>query len=718
MYLQKGTMLVCCCVLILGTTLLLSWEASGEKFTLRTPIRINGNSGFTVSNGVIAGNGSQTNPYIIEGWEINGSGYGFGIYIGNTTDYFIIRNCYLHHASGNPGEFTKNSGIFLYNAINGKIENATISSNGIGIYAVFSSGCTIISNAVSQCTETGLQIYLSDTISITNNNIANSPYGILLDSTIECTLAYNTFNNNGVIIKGESLDYWNSHTISTTNTVNGKTLYYYKNTNTVTVPSAGQIILANCTGFLIKNQIISSTSTALLAGFTTNTKIENCNFSNNYLCGIEFYACNGNTINTTTASQNGILGFSFTNSNWNMLNTVTAEANSETGIFLTNSNNNTLVGVKATSNLKDGINLIQSQNNYILNTQASQNGNDGIICAYSHKNTISGCIGNGNARYGIALINSDENRVAGCNASNNFAGIRLYSANFNKISSNIAMNCNAGINLNYSCDTNQISSNNLTNNNFGIFLLYSNGNNISSNFLSKNNIGIQVQSSNTNIISANEFLTNSIFGVHITSNSVNNRIYTNNFISNGNIGNQSADNGTANYWNASTAGNFWDDWTSPDTNQDGIVDLPYIINGSAGAKDYYPLARRASSIQVLHTPPGTAYLNQPIPIVTEIKSIYNITEVKLYYRSVGSSTWYALSMTLISGNATEGIYQAIIPSQSLSGTLDYYITATDERTNSAQTPMYSIQVTSPTPEITSILILLLCTLLLPVYRKS
>ncbi|MCX8173110.1 MAG: right-handed parallel beta-helix repeat-containing protein [Thermoplasmata archaeon] len=718
MHLQKGIMLVCCSVLVLGTIFFVSSNAAAEKFTLRPPIRINGDSGFVASNGVVAGNGSAANPYIIDGWEINGSGYGFGIYIGNTTDYFIVRNCYIHHAGGNSGEFTKNAGIYLYNVINGKIETNTVSSNGIGIYAVFSSGNAITGNTISQSTDAGVQLYLSDAFTVSNNSIVNNPYGLLLDSSIGCTLAGNTFSNDGVAIRGESIDYWNTHTIPTTNSVNGKSLYYFTNTNGITVPSAGQIILANCTGFSVKNLVITGTSTALVAGFTTSTKIENCNFSNNRFYGIELYACNANTINATNTSQNGISGVALTNSNWNRFNTVTAVSNQGTGILLMNSNNNTLSGIKASSNQNAGINLVQSYDNYILNSQVNQNGEDGIQCVYSHRNTISGCTANGNARYGIGLTNSDENSVAGCNASDCAAGIRLYRGNSNRISGNTAMNCNAGINLNYSCDTNQITGNNLINNNYGVFLLYSNSNNISSNTLSNNNIGVHVQSSSTNLITTNEFLANGVFGVNITTGSTSNRIHTNNFISNGLPSKQSADNGTSNYWNTSIAGNFWNDWTSPDANHDGIVDNPYTVNGTAGAKDFYPLVAKAPAIRITHAPVGIAYINQPIPVVAEIKSIYNISEAKVYYRPVGSSTWYALTMTRISGNATDGVYQATIPSQSITGTLDYYMTAIDEKNSIAQTPVYSVQVTSPVHEIASILIVLVCTFLILLPRKS
>ncbi|MEM1705016.1 MAG: hypothetical protein QW623_04640 [Candidatus Hadarchaeales archaeon] len=58
---------------------------------LHAPIYIVGNENFTPTNGVRGGSGTETDPYIIENWEINASTAG-GIYIKNTAAYFVIRN--------------------------------------------------------------------------------------------------------------------------------------------------------------------------------------------------------------------------------------------------------------------------------------------------------------------------------------------------------------------------------------------------------------------------------------------------------------------------------------------------------------------------------------------------------------------------------------------------------------------------------------------------
>jgi hypothetical protein len=68
-----------------------------------------------------------------------------------------------------------------------------------------------------------------------------------------------------------------------------------------------------------------------------------------------------------------------------------------------------------------------------------------------------------------------------------------------------------------------------------------------------------------------------------------NYIHHNNFINNNAGGVQAYDDTGTNYWNTSSEGNYWSDWTSPDNNNDGIVDYPYQIDGGAGVKDNYPL---------------------------------------------------------------------------------------------------------------------------------
>ncbi|MEM4293901.1 MAG: right-handed parallel beta-helix repeat-containing protein, partial [Thermoplasmata archaeon] len=89
------------------------------------PIVIEKNSDFTYENGVIGGNGTREDPYIICSWEINGeNGYGC-IIINNTSAYLIIMHCKLHDAI---------SGIFISNASHINIKSNIISGSMYGTY--------------------------------------------------------------------------------------------------------------------------------------------------------------------------------------------------------------------------------------------------------------------------------------------------------------------------------------------------------------------------------------------------------------------------------------------------------------------------------------------------------------------------------------------------------------------------------------------------------
>jgi parallel beta-helix repeat protein len=113
-----------------------------------SPIRIDSNTEFDAAHGVTGGNGTVWAPWIIENYEINGTGYGYCIYIGNTTDYFVVSGCYLHHASGVGSDpYYPDSGFTLYLGENGTIIDNVLSSNDWnGLYLYGSSNNKISGN--------------------------------------------------------------------------------------------------------------------------------------------------------------------------------------------------------------------------------------------------------------------------------------------------------------------------------------------------------------------------------------------------------------------------------------------------------------------------------------------------------------------------------------------------------------------------------------------
>jgi parallel beta-helix repeat protein len=246
----------------------------------------------------------------------------------------------------------------------------------------------------------------------------------------------------------------------------------------------------------------------------------------------------------------------------------------------------------------------------------------------------------GNNWDGVRLTSCSNGIIVNNLIKENHEGIRLDSSSSNTLSNNSCLsNVINGICLNHS-SSNTLSYNILStawmepSPDRGIYLLSdSNYNTLSNNNCSSNDYyGIYVYSSSSNTLSWNQLRDNVREGVRIDSGS-GNTICNNTFIGNRGAGSvydvnhiQARDNGTNNWWNASGTphgyGNNWSDWRAPDVNWDGIVDNPYNISGTAGAKDYYPL-----------TIPGT-----PIPEFSEIiVPMVGLMLIALVFRRVRKS---------------------------------------------------------------------------------
>jgi len=119
---------------------------------------------------------------------------------------------------------------------------------------------------------------------------------------------------------------------------------------------------------------------------------------------------------------------------------------------------------------------------------------------------------------------------------------------------------------------------------------------ISNNEISANN-GIYISNSNNNVIFNNSIYNCSSSGINISQDCRDNRIYHNNFINNF----QSAyDKGNNTWFNIDLEqGNYWDNYTGKDTNNDGVGDTHIDINGGEN-RDEYPLVNPYSGKVVLN----------------------------------------------------------------------------------------------------------------------
>ena len=231
------------------------------------------------------------------------------------------------------------------------------------------------------------------------------------------------------------------------------------------------------------------------------------------------------------------------------------------------------------------IGLYNSQGNYIGNNSVIGPGS-GIVLVGSTENILS----NNLAETGInpegigILLNSSANNTLDNNiARSGLVGIYLDTSQGNNLTNNIASSNAGGIGIGLNSSTGNILMNNLAKaNKLGVVLDASDRNTIADNLISKNDIGIFGDGAGSNILLNNSLYLNGI-GVGLSGSSSGNTIYKNKFI---NIIN-AVDEGM-NFWNSSSEGNAWNNYTGTDNDGNGMGDTPYFVNQTTGSADYLP----------------------------------------------------------------------------------------------------------------------------------
>jgi parallel beta-helix repeat protein len=530
-------------------------------------LRINNNSEFADTAAFFgwAGDGSTSNPYIIEGLTIDAGGLGYGIYIGNTTSHFIIRNCSIENSTGNSDQYFRNSGIYLFNATNGTIDNNDIKScYGNGINIEYSYDIIVTNNTVRYNNRSGIYTGYYGNITISDNICTfNNWSGVWLWSTSDSFITNNTCLNNS---DGITLEWANNNSvidnICSNNTEDG--IY----------------VLSSEYNTMLNNTCVNNEDGFYLDQ-SNNITLSGNDCNNNSDDGIIVIRSEYITLynNTCVDNEDGLYISASENTT---LDSNICINNSDDGITLSNNADyNTVTNNTSIYNM-DGIGLNNAHNNTISNNICDNNG-DGIDMDLSNNNTLFNNTCNYNTGDGFDINQSSNNTFEGNDCNNN---------------------TDNGIELSYSSNNNTIRNNNVTGNSHeGIFLDWGNsGGLIENNTISengKNGINLTDDSDNFVII-YNIIANNSEYGIQIFDNDCENSIiHHNGFYNNNGSGVQAYDNGS-NAWDDGypSGGNFWSDYIGVDFNStasqdvpppDGFGDTPYDINGLKGAQDRYPL---------------------------------------------------------------------------------------------------------------------------------
>jgi len=283
------------------------------------------------------------------------------------------------------------------------LENVTIRNTSIdnfysGIDLLYAYCCTLSGNNITATDRYGVQLRGSSNNNISENNIVeNDDTGLHLFQSGNNVLRNNnmTANKHNFDVYGASLsDFWND--IDTSNTVNGKPIYYWMNKQDMSAPlDAGYLALIDCENITVKNLNIESNGQGILLAFTSNSTI---------------------TRNNLTSNFRGIWSRSSTD-NFIFKNNIAY--NNDNGIFLYRSSNNTVFENNITNNTWCGVDIEGYSSSNRIRENNIVNSEYGItIREHSYDNHISG---NHMADHstGIRLIYSANNTLCGNNMTSN-----------------------------------------------------------------------------------------------------------------------------------------------------------------------------------------------------------------------------------------------------------------------------------------------------------
>jgi parallel beta-helix repeat protein len=463
-----------------------------------------------------------------------------GMVIVGSSDSFI-ENC----------SFTNNEGhgMYIISSLNNTVKNCTFRDGFFDGILLYNSSYITVEKCSSYDSTAGVRLEFSTHNTLHEQTVDQCTIGILFISSSSNILKDSRMSHCGLKVDGRSLEeYLND--VDTSNTVNGKPVYYCINETNRVIPSdAGEVVLVNCTDCTVSNLILSDTSIAIELAYSSTNRIshntlrsnsdaaidldgsdnddniieENMIQENSY--GIDVDSSEGTIIQGNVLLDSGP-GFSFDSSHGSTIigNTI---QNCYYGMYFVNSPLNTLsdniilnASVFGLYFLTSSKNVLRS--NTMIDCSLMVYGN--ALTEYFNDVDTSNTV-NGKPLYylmnqidrripeeagEVLLINSSGCTIQNLHLDTGTVGITLAYSSQNMIRGNIIKNqSQTGIDLSsgYS-DNNSIQGNTIQRNGYGIDIEYCTGSALKYNTISSNGYGVLLYNAVDTMIKRNTIVKN------------------------------------------------------------------------------------------------------------------------------------------------------------------------------------------------------------------
>jgi parallel beta-helix repeat protein len=291
-------------------------------------------------------------------------------------------------------------GINLEDSSNNTILGNDLDGSGLtgyptGLWVWNSSNNNIHGNTITAYSEFGILFQLSNNNILIGNTLTDNNVGIDLYISANNFFRNNQMNGNTANFGVEYNSFSTfSQDIDTSNTVDGKPIYYWIKEHDKIVPSdAGFVVLGNCTNITVQNLKIANNYDSILLYFTNNSIVTNNNVES---CaeGIFLRSCQNITVNENVVIDSHYVGIGIVASK-NVSVTKNNVAAGGVGIDLngeTTSSGSTcnVISDNIITENDLGIDLTFSNENVISYNYIADNQYAGINFVFSHENQVIG----------------------------------------------------------------------------------------------------------------------------------------------------------------------------------------------------------------------------------------------------------------------------------------------------------------------------------------
>ena len=305
--------------------------------------------------------------------------------------------------------------VGVVNSTNITVRDLVLAENHQGLMFAYTNDSRI-ENVTTQDNWYGIYLDRSSNNAFCDNNASENYHGIYIEYSSKNTLHGNMMSENSCNfgVNGDCPSHY-AQNIDTSNTVNGKPIYYWVNQHNREIPdNAGFVGVVNSTNITVRDMVLAENCQGVLLAYTNDSRIENVTARDNSH-GIYLRSSNSNVVRGNAAPDNWHGGIYLSSSSDNMLHENTASKNQYGGIVLgSSSNNNTLTGNNASNNvLRGGICLYSSSDNTVCENIASKNMDAGIYLCWSStaKNNITCNLVCNNEKRGFHLQHGSTENV-------------------------------------------------------------------------------------------------------------------------------------------------------------------------------------------------------------------------------------------------------------------------------------------------------------------